>query len=201
MAVRVEPPRGRPAPRESVRYAGLTPEERGYDPTSAPEVVPEPPLWMIPSELPPAARPVGFVGALPSAPPSEPTPPEGLFDVPGLLERLWLARALEASHRERSGPPVAAPPAEPPPPTVSLPIPSPAKSGAIATPWTGVRPPQSSAPRPSVPPTPVHGPAVPPPELAAAPARPKSWICPYCYLTNDADATTCRGCRSGHLHL
>jgi ribosomal protein L40E len=37
--------------------------------------------------------------------------------------------------------------------------------------------------------------------IAVRPSRPRSWVCPYCYLTNDAGATTCRGCRSSSLHL
>jgi len=205
MVARVEPPRGRP----EQRYPGLTPEERGFEPPSAsvvsPEPEPPPPLWVIPSELPQTARSVGFVGPLPESQLPEPPPPEGLFDVPGLLERLWLARALEA-HRERPWSPTTQDEAAPELARDRTPFPTEARSGGV--PVTGlagspdsrgtVAPmPASSVPRAgSTPPEPASGP-VP----IAPPSRPRSWVCPYCYLTNNADATTCRGCRSGSLHL
>ena len=194
MAVRVEPPRGRPA-----RYPGLTPEERGFDPV--PVLLPPPeetasPLWVIPSDLPRDARPEGFVAPLPE--PLAPAPEEeGLFDVPGLLERLWLARALEA-RRDRA--PIVASRAPDVPPR-SAPPPRPAPEAPSAVPARTVR----FDPMGPVLRGPVPG-APPPPAPPAAPtarswARPNSWVCPYCYLTNDAAATTCRGCRSSSLHL
>jgi hypothetical protein len=189
MVVRVESPQLRPGAKGSAHYPGLTPEERGAVPDRPPGEEAEP-LWVLPSDVPPSARPVGFVGPLPEpldvAPPQ--VDPEGLFDVPGLLERLWLARALEA-HRER-------------PPDV----PSEARSGAVASP-----PPA---------PVPVSAPLTPLADLPKPPSdatlssdgsqtpsrpsswlRPRSWVCPYCYLANDEGASTCRGCRSSSLHL
>ena len=213
MALRIEPPRGRLVPAEASRYPGLTPEERGYDDAPPRPVVreaePGPPLWILPSELPPASRPTGFVGPLPreALPPEypPPPPPEGLFDVPGLLERLWLARALEVSHQERARPPLT-PRAVPPPvlPYASV-LPLAVTRSGAARPMAPPAPVGGRA-IPSTPPAPSARPAVPPPAPILAPpvpstARPKSWICPYCYLTNDAAWTTCRGCRSGALHL
>lgn len=193
MAVRVVPPRGRPEASESVRYPGLTPEERGLDvpttPLATPELGPPPPLWVIPSEVPRAQRQEGFMGPLPGADLLEPPPPpEGLFDVPGLLERLWLARALEATHHERAQVPGGGPS------LVRTPLPSDARSGAVpggtpSRPSEAFRTPGGEA---------LLSPAAPAPTAATGP---RSWICPYCYLTNDAGATTCRGCRSGALHL
>ena len=204
MAVRVEPPRGRPAPKESTNYPGLTPEERGAETLSSAllPAEPAPPLWIIPSSAPAAIPSVGFVGALPEGRPAEALPPEGLFDVPGLLERLWLARALEAAHRERLGDPAITHPNGPPVPESRSPLPSEHRSGAVPA-GLAPRPPAPDAaplglppPTPSTPPTPrILSPA------AVAEARPRSWICPFCYLTNDAGAATCRGCRSGTLHL
>ncbi len=188
MAVRVEPPRARPALREPGGYPGLTPEEMGLEPPPAPErqeAWPSPPLWVAPSAVPPAARSAGFI----AAPPDD---TEGLFDVPGLLERLWLARALEA----RRDPPS-------PSPALLNPSPPPGPIAPVAAPPEPVR---SAPPRPAPPPaerraeTPVSVVPTAAPS-ARAPFRPRSWICPYCYLTNDADAATCRGCRSGSLHL
>jgi ribosomal protein L40E len=53
---------------------------------------------------------------------------------------------------------------------------------------------------------PVGGPASTAPQPGGPPQAgsrrtPTQWICPFCYLTNVAVAVTCRGCRSGHLHL
>jgi len=209
MAVVVEPPRARPGPKELGRYPGLTPEERGVDPPPRlrPSPVPEapPPLWIMPSGVPKESRSLGFVGPLPEPELPPAAPPEGLFDVPGLLERLWLARALEASHRERwaasaavEAPEPGAPPARP----VAAPVAphSPVRSGALSWPMLSVpappvAPPAEAAVAPPSPPPPAE-----PPRTAPS-VRPRSWICPYCYLTNDANATTCRGCRSGNLHF
>jgi ribosomal protein L40E len=198
MAVRVEPPRGRPVE----RYPGLTPEERGFDPPSTPRISvepePPPPLWMIPSEMPHPDRSVGFVGALPDAQLPEPPPAEGLFDVPGLLERLWLARALEAAHHERPWPSATGPDGR----ELRTTLPSSGRSGA-AMPSAPDRPVPAPSLSPLDPPAPVLATASPALETAGIvePPRPRSWICPHCYLTNDASATTCRGCRSGTLHL
>ena len=204
MAVRVEPLKGRPGPREASAYPGVTQEERGLGPLPAPLASPEPPppLWIIPSDVPQSSRPVGFVGALPEPTSPAPPEPEGLFDVPGLLERLWLARALEA-HHERP-PPTAGPASEPPDAQDRAPPPE-ARSGGIssevsANAHAGPRtPPQGRESRlAGAGPTARETAA----ELPAAPwLRPRSWVCPYCYLTNDAGASTCRGCRSSSLHL
>lgn len=203
MAVQVEPPRWRPRSPEPARYPGLTPEERGCEaPAPAPpnaEPPPGTPLWVAPSEPPPPAGPSGFDAA--QAPPSALPPPEteGLFDVPGLLERLWLARALEG-HR--------------PPSSWSLPrVPgsAPAAKAAPAPPGSLSRSgglPVSPAPVvPATPPSRATSDphplertpeAAPPPPVASWPT---SWVCPYCYLANDPRAATCRGCRSSSLHL
>jgi hypothetical protein len=204
MAVRVEPPRGRPSSAETSRYPGLTPEERGAElppPLFAPGAPepPSPPPWAIPSEAPRDSWPLGLVGATPE--PTGPSPPEreGLFDVPGLLERLWLARALEA---QRERPWSAEPPASGSPERPDLLVPSSgAKSGGVSA----VGP--SSAPAAGVPTAaPGSSNASVPPESTIGPGhalgfRPKSWVCPYCYLANDASASTCRGCRSSSLHF
>ena len=193
MAVRVEPPRGRPVLREPSGYPGLTPEEMGLEPpppVERPEPWPGPPLWVVPSAVPPPARSVGFVAAPPERVAPAPPGTEGLFDVPGLLERLWLARALEA-HREHPEVPAAAAYAGPPPVAATSPpvrVPTPGPSVPVEAP----------ADRRYEAPVSVLPTAAP---SARAPFRPRSWICPYCYLTNDADAATCRGCRSSSLHL
>jgi ribosomal protein L40E len=205
MAVRLEPPRLRPSWAEPARYPGLTPEERGVEPLAElapPELAP--PLWVAPSDIPAAARPVGFV-ALPPEPPATPAPPEadGLFDVPGLLERLWLARALEASHHDR---PASAPSASPfvasAPPS---PTPAASRSGGVAVvlrpiPFTMPVPAPVPAPSP-IPPARLEARSLPSAWPHAPSRRPSNWVCPYCYLANDPAATTCRGCRSGSLHL
>jgi len=199
MAVRVEPSRQRAVQ----RYPGLTPEERGGELADASEEAPAPepesPLWVLPSEMPQGERASGFVGPLPESSLPEPLPPEGLFDVPGLLERLWLARALEAAHLART--PTAA--AEMPTPAARrAAAPVPAQSGAVTTgalgipPIAAVPPPTPSAPREG-----RGSPSVAAPRAYVEPLRPGGWICPHCYLTNDATSTTCRGCKSGALHL
>jgi len=213
MFARVEPPRARashtePSP-EANRYPGLDPTERlaPLEPSqlAALEDEPPPPLWIAPIDVPPADRPVGFFAALPEELPEVPAvdrepprePPEGLFDVPGLLERLWLARALEAG-REL---PAAARPAR---------VPLLARA-AFSTPPRSVAP-QPARPAPEAPATEdgtsggaEAAPAAPPAERGAAspeltpPRVPttavRSWICPYCYLTNDLGTTACAGCR------
>jgi hypothetical protein len=195
MAVRVEPPRGRPGPREPERYPGLTLEERGYVPPSIlptpPELEPPPPLWLIPSDAPQESRSGGFLAPL--VEPVTPRPPEqeGLFDVPGLLERLWLARALEAN-RERSWHERAAG-TDLPATTAELPLP------AEIPPYVAeeLAPPQDLGRD-----EPGRSPGARPLEVLAPPSfRPKSWVCPTCYLANDAGAATCRGCRSASLHF
>lgn len=206
MAVQVEPPRWRPRSPEAARYPGLTPEERGYPPTIPPATDPGPPretpLWLAPSELPPPARSAGLVVERPEPPPAASPDVDGLFDVPGLLERLWLARALEAAHR-------------PPVPTGRTGPLAPASALGSAT--TAPAAPESPV---GLSPTSVSrheaelvhdasaGPDVvlsrepePAPPSPPAAAWPASWICPYCYLANDPRAATCRGCRSGSLHL
>lgn len=205
MAVHVESPRRRPELREPSRYPGLTLEERGLD--FAPTVLlssPEPPQpWLIPSEGPHDARSEGPAGAIPERVLPGPPEQEGLFDVPGLLERLWLARALEA-HRERPGSsasrtadvPAASSESSPPP---GAPTPTTARTVVSNAPFPGQRSSDgptvavASVPRSSLPPT--SAPSVP------IGFRPSSWVCPYCYLANDAAASTCRGCRSSSLHL
>lgn len=209
MVARVEPPRGR-APRkepaaDGARYPGLTAEERAVPLEEARletlDDEPPPPLWIAPVEIPQASRSVGFVGAYPDAlpdslPPDPPRPPpEGLFDVPGLLERLWLARALEA-HRER--PPTAPAPGASPPTAARY---TEGPRGPTTSPAPAVRPsaetapsaPGSDAPLTGPPPRiPLEeGPVFPPP---VAPTLPRSWICPGCYLTNDLAAASCVGC-------
>jgi hypothetical protein len=212
MAVPVEPSRVRLRP-DPGRYPGLTVEERGFDPappspratppeTGPPPSVapdPSPPLWVVPSEVPRASRSLGFAGAYPEPILPDPPEPEGLFDVPGLLERLWLARALEA---QRERPWSAEPPASGSPERPDLLVPSSgAKSGGVFA----VGP--SSAPAAGVPTAaPGSSNASVPPESTIGPGhalgfRPKSWVCPYCYLANDASASTCRGCRSSSLHF
>jgi hypothetical protein len=202
MPVLVEPPRPRGGARgpPPTREAPLPPVH-----LLAPEPVPPPPLWLLPSEMPPEARSHGFAEAYPSVgePPAE---SEGLFDVPGLLERLWLARALEASHRERSG---SFPSSSPRAPASASPAPlstEPAGETDPAEPVTGVilPPAEPEAPPAVVAASPEPVEALPIPE-GSPPAhpqpRPRGWICPSCYLTNDPGAVTCRGCRSGRLHL
>ena len=204
MAVLIEPSRGRPSPARSPRYPGLTPEERGFDalPIEVPptDPGPPPPLWVVPRDPPRSSGSVGFVGPLPEVAPRAPPEEEGLFDVPGLLERLWLARALEA-RRETPRAPKGATVAEPgptPPPSLG-----PAQSGALAA-----RPP---AARPEAP---LPGPASAPPPATAGPPviRPsssvivpnvplaRSWVCPYCYLANNPSSSICRGCRNTVPH-
>jgi len=199
MAVRVEPPRQRAVQ----RYPGLTPEERGLEPLDGPDEAtppePESPLWILPSEMPQAERATGFVGPLPAEPPPEPLPPEGLFDVPGLLERLWLARALEAAHLARTATPTAEAPLAPARRSAAV---LPAQSGAVTPGALGI-PPVADVPPPA-PPSPREGRDPRPvatPRAYVEPLRPGGWICPHCYLTNDATSTTCRGCKSGALHL
>ena len=203
MAVQVEPPRWRPRSPEPARYPGLTPEERGYErpPPEPAEVgtLPGTPLWIAPSELPPPARSVGFVVAS-EAPPTIPAPEtEGLFDVPGLLERLWLARALES----RRSPSLPVTHLLGPGPVAEIePVPS---AGELTRPDPEARPPASPAPPAGTagpelilhPAERAPEPAVPPPVAS----WPSSWVCPYCYLANDPRAATCRGCRSCSLHL
>ncbi len=198
MAVRVEPPRGRSGSSEASRYPGLTAEERGLEPPFPPPLEPV----AVPSSLavPLAATPLvdglaerrGAPEASPDLPPSSlPSASEGLFDVPGLLERLWLARALEV-HRARS---FAVAPPHPPSPGVPRTLGAPAADlppGRLEA--------ESSAPRLTEPGR-STGAAEAPRSLPLEPAPRKSWVCPYCYLANDRDATTCRGCRSGNLHL
>jgi len=147
MAVQVEPPRWRPRSPEPARYPGLTPEERGYEVAAPvppdPEPLPGTPLWVAPSELPPPGRSQGFVvdRAPPPAPPLPET--EGLFDVPGLLERLWLARALEARRAPSSSTAASLPqgpgPEPAPAPAATVPPPS-------ARPRTWLRSPGRSRP-------------------------------------------------------
>ena len=81
MAVRVEPLRGRPSSKGPSTYPGLTPEERGVEPLAPPEILPEPPLWVLPSGMPLERRPTGFVPPLPPPLGIDLQPPEGLFDV------------------------------------------------------------------------------------------------------------------------
>lgn len=209
MVARIEPPRSRPTPKEpgtnAARYPGLTAEERGLDldpPESSPrDLEPPPPLWIAPVEVPRASRSVGFAAAYPDTLPDDllvkPLEPEGLFDVPGLLERLWLARALE-SHRD--------PPATAPIPREAVPAPTvpPAfrtvgsvpshGTPALATPPADPRP----VGDPRLPFVPTPGSRVEDgrtPSRAFAPAPPSGWICPQCYLTNDAGSESCRACR------
>lgn len=188
MAALVEPPRARPRVPEPSRYPGLTDEERGLDsapyarptvevrpaPTPPLELGPPPPLWVAPSEVPPADRSGGFFDAPAALETIEPDPPPaaGLFDVPGLLERLWLARALEAG---RDRPPRAAPS-----------VPAPSRASVEAPSGAETRYGLSAERRPREPEPATAGPPVP---------RPVGWICPQCYLTNDAGAASCRGCR------
>jgi len=199
MAVRVEPLRGRPSSKGPSTYPGLTPEERGVEPLAPPEILPEPPLWVLPSGMPLERRPTGFVPPLPPPLGIDLQPPEGLFDVPGLLERLWLARALEAHHERTAPVPLAAP--DPPDPRATAPL-TPSRSGG-APPGVAAAP--SRVPPPATERHPVLGGLIPPPRhaepLATPPVRPRSWVCPHCYLTNDAAASTCRGCRSSSLHF
>ncbi len=178
MAVVLEPPRARPRPADGDRYPGLTLEERGIDavPVAPPRVDfdPPPPLWIAPSEIPSDARSAGFASAYPETILPDPPRREGLFDVPGLLERLWLARALEAAReRDTPTPPVVTATVEPVTPVLTW--------GGAATRY-GVSAPvlQSS-----------------PPEEPRPSSRPvpKGWICSRCYLTNDAESTACRGCQ------
>ncbi len=181
MAALLEPPRARPRPADPERYPGLTLEERGLDPSPtvspAIELEPPPPLWIAPSEIPPESRSLGFAAAYPDDSETivpDPPRPEGLFDVPGLLERLWLARALEAA-RDRAPPSsaLAAARVEPVTPVI---------------PWTG--PPTRyglSGGQQAV------SPAAPPPSPPRS--APKGWICPRCYLTNNVGAAECRGCQ------
>jgi len=208
MAVRVVPPRGRPEASDPGRYPGLTAEERGLEvpatPVATGELGPPPPLWVLPSDLPQESRAEGFVGALPEADrPEPPPPPEGLFDVPGLLERLWLARALEAAHHERAWGGAGVPTSTAAGPGKTS-LPSGARSGGVPT-TASTRPGDASRPEIALlPPSPSRNGGRPPDPPVAVPfprSGPRSWICPYCYLTNDAGATTCRGCRSGTLHL
>jgi len=208
MVARVEPPRARaarnePAP-DAARYPGLTPEERAVPldeaRLEAMDGEPPPPLWIAPLEIPPASRSLGFVAAYPDPlaeglPPDPPPPPEGLFDVPGLLERLWLARALEA-HRER---PSTTPAPQASPPTVAQPLEVPRVPTASPSPLP--RSPPETPPSARGSEIPLTGPppripldegrAYPPP---VAPTLPRSWICPNCYLTNDLAATSCVAC-------
>ena len=213
MVARVEPPRARATPAErspeASRYPGLDPTERllPLDPPSlaASDDEPPPPLWIAPIEVPPADRSVGFVAALPELlpellpdPPSvDREPPEGLFDVPGLLERLWLARALEARREPlAAASPVRlplrtrAPPEAPrrdPAPTPVTPAPEEPRSAAAET----------GAPAATSSPAPTDRRSTPPESLPApvSPTAVRSWICPYCYLTNDLGTTACAGCR------
>lgn len=204
MVARVEPPRWRPGLSEPERYPGLTAEERGYDPPSTPRDPPElaPPLWVAPSALPPPSRSVGLVMAPPAPLAAPRLEPEGLFDVPGLLERLWLARALEA-RREPPGEPSAT--ASRPTGSVSPHLPTPPGALDPARPVTA--PTAREGPPRAVPGDYGAQPLVPPRESVAEPSPspppswPSSWICPYCYLANDPRAATCRGCRSSSLHL
>jgi hypothetical protein len=183
MAALVEPLKARPRPSGPDRYPCLTDEERGLDPSPGPrpsvEVRPAPtpplelgppPLWVAPSDVPAPSRALGFFDAVPELETIEPDPPtpEGLFDVPGLLERLWLARALEAGREKPVNRTLR-------PPSV---LPMPALAGAETRYGLSA------------------GHRVPVAEGAAAPAppRPVGWICPRCYLTNEAEALTCRGC-------
>jgi len=204
MAVRVEPLKGRPGPREASAYPGVTQEERGLGPLPAPLASPEPPppLWIIPSDVPQSSRPVGFVGALPEHISPDPPDSEGLFDVPGLLERLWLARALEG-HHERPTEVVGSAPDGSDAHDQALAAGS--RSGGLL-PETPTSAPSEPAvlPRGREPRLAGAGPTMGEPALgpiAVRSSRPRSWVCPYCYLTNDAGATTCRGCRSSSLHL
>ena len=200
MAVRSEPLRGRPEPKGAARYPGLAPDERASEYLSEPP----PPLWVIPSEAPPGPRSVGFVAPLPEPEAEAPAPSEGLFDVPGLLERLWLARALEA-HRERPWTP------EVPGPEGSSRVPDPllaptSRSSAVSGGTPAGPPLLIERPRPTRVLTAAPAPPPSPPELVEAPIAPvgplsRSWVCPYCYLTNEAGASTCRGCRSSSLHF
>lgn len=184
MAALLEPPGARPRAPGANRYPGLTDEERGLDPSPAPrptvEVRPAPtpplelgppPLWVAPSEVPAASRALGFFDASPELETIEPDPPapEGLFDVPGLLERLWLARALEAGRDRPVNRPLRSPASPPMPPL------------AGATTRYGL-----STAGPTTEPDAVSPPAGP---------RPVGWICPQCYLTNDAARLDCRGCQ------
>jgi len=201
MAVRVEPPRGRPGPREALGYPGLTAEERGLDPPSFYPAPPEPPppLWVLPSDLPQSSRSVGFVGPLPEPIGPEPVEPEGLFDVPGLLERLWLARALEAHHERTTSPGVE--PLQGHPQTAPAQSPSPASRSGGTSPAVPSEMPAGGAAVPGIGPSPTIQSETLNESLTALGMRPRSWVCPYCYLTNDAGHSTCRGCRSGALHL
>lgn len=211
MVARVDPPRPRAPERgsgeASARYPGLTAEERGYDPSPLvpPTVEPPPPLWVAPAEVPESSRSSGFFGPAPEAVEPEPVP-EGLFDVPGLLERLWLARALEARQERpwtayvaRSAAHRAAPTTPPTSPaTVAAPAPA-------ATPPPAASPPPAPAPSaraPAAPPTSPSrsipsalAPLPPTPAQKAQAALWSSWICPQCYLTNDHAVDVCRGCR------
>jgi len=202
MAVQVEPPRWRPRSSEPARYPGLTPEERGYEPTTPvatpPEPLPETPLWIAPSEMPPPDRAVGFVVVSRAPPEPAPTPPEaeGLFDVPGLLERLWLARALEG-RRDLA---VSRAAMLPPPGSSSDMLPPALTPEPRTDPAATLREPPARELAPAA--------AAPPVERLrdlSAPSPPaswpSSWVCPYCYLANDPRAATCRGCRSSSLHL
>jgi hypothetical protein len=202
MVARVEPPRGRsPRPEpvaDTARYPGLTPEERAIPPEEGQrDILDEEspsPLWIAPVEVPQASRSVGFASAypeaLPDSLPPDPPPPEGLFDVPGLLERLWLARALETRRERPTTPPIlrnppsaGAPEPAPPPPTIL-------SEATCAPPRAAVaddRPPSAVPPR-----IPLDERAAYPPPMA--PTLPRSWICPGCYLTNDLAAPACAGC-------
>ena len=186
MVARVDPPRSRPPARDALtdpaaRYPGLTPEERGYDlaPISATDGEPPPPLWVAPAELPAASRSTGFFGPAPTAP-SDRTPPEGLFDVPGLLERLWLARALEANHERpwaayaarTAAAPAPGPPATPPPGPSARPSAAPPPAPPTAAPVA----PAAAVPAPAVSPparsTPGFAPVRSPPAVPSSVPRP-----------------------------
>lgn len=205
MVARVEPSRARPPAGETPgggRYPGLTAEERGLEPQPPRSPTAEPDdslaLWVAPAEVAPASRSSGFFGGISESPapppPSAAAEPEGLFDVPGLLERLWLARALEAG-RDRPWASYAARKlsSEPPPPVL---VSSPSAGPPVRAPLPRVPGPAAPAasvspPRP-VAPLPPNGP--PTPARVAAAALWGSWICPQCYLTNDRAFALCRGC-------
>lgn len=196
MTALVESPRERARALSKGRYPGLTLEERGYDPApiTIPPASPEPPppLWVAPSDIPRPARALGFVAALPETEERGPPAPEGLFDVPGLLERLWLARALEAGRDRTTGPARAQESEE----LVRMPTPpdNSDRSGGATTEAasTGVGTPGEAVADP-----PREGRSDEPATHVAPPtAYARSWVCPWCYLANDAGATVCRGCRA-----
>jgi hypothetical protein len=207
MAVLIEPPRGRSGSSGATRYPGLTAEERGLGPE-----------FPLVTERGAGATPLAGVPASPRGPPNElgepsvashrqefpgprtpSRPPEndGLFDVPGLLERLWLARALEV-YRPRSGSFVAEPP-----PAPSVPYRPTGPEGSTDRDPVELRSAADPSPRPD--PSSRSGGSIgsdgatAPPGSRALPRT--SWVCPYCYLANDPEAATCRGCRSGSLYL